>query len=222
MEINIEAQYREVIRKIYHHTNGVAVSGMSDLGMTYQKNRGVDIMTLRALAKETGKNHELAMMLWRNEGFREARILATLIEDPAQVSPTQLDEWINGVNTLEIAEQACMNLLDKTVPKFEKSMEWCFNPKPLVKYTGFMLLNRIAFVDKNAPDSIFENYFPAIELSASNPETYVRRAILQALQRISERSSLLRQNVYQLLERLKAAQPEFAEWAKAELDCYLG
>jgi len=217
-----EAQYREIIRQIHKHTNGVAVSEMSSMGISYPKSRGVDIMTLRSIAKETGKNHDLAMMLWRNEGFREARILATLIEDPSLVSLDQMDEWISGIYTLEIAEQACMNLLDKTVHKFEKSMEWCFSPNSLVKYTGFLLLSRIAFVDKKAPDSIFENYFPAIELSAQSKETYVRRAIVQALQRISERDESLKKQIYNMLEKLMLMEEEFAIWAKSELDSYLG
>jgi len=218
--MEIETQYREIIRKVNRYTNGTAVSEMSELGINYPKSRGVDIVTLRNIATEIGKNHDLAMLLWRSEGFREARILATMIEDPNCVSFDQMDEWISGVYNLEIAEQACINLLDKTIPKYEKSMEWCFNPNPLVKYTGFLLLSRIAFTDKKAPCSIFENYFPAIMLSADSSESFVKRAIVQALYRISQRCTCLRNGINSLVEKIELTHPEFAQWAKSELDAY--
>jgi len=42
---------------------------------------GVPVPAIRALAKKTGKNHLLALELWKT-GVHEARLLASMVTNP--------------------------------------------------------------------------------------------------------------------------------------------
>jgi 3-methyladenine DNA glycosylase AlkD len=51
---------------------------------------GVSLPELRALAKQIGPDHDLALALW-DTGVREARILAALIDERDRVTEEQMD-----------------------------------------------------------------------------------------------------------------------------------
>jgi 3-methyladenine DNA glycosylase AlkD len=52
----------------------------------------VTVAELRVLAKEVGREHDLAAALW-SAGLHEARILASLVEEPAVVDEAQFERW---------------------------------------------------------------------------------------------------------------------------------
>jgi 3-methyladenine DNA glycosylase AlkD len=62
-----------------------ALAGMARVGIATGFALGVSMPDLRALAKSRGRNHSLALALWRRP-LRETRILATLMADPKQVT----------------------------------------------------------------------------------------------------------------------------------------
>ena len=70
---------------------------------------GISMPILRKLSKRIGKNHQLALKLWKH-GYHESRILSTLIEEPDKIDEKQLDKWVNDFDTWDIVDQACMNL----------------------------------------------------------------------------------------------------------------
>ena len=53
---------------------------------------GVGLPRLRSLAKRIGHDHELALALWEKT-VREARILASLIDESERVTEKQMDRW---------------------------------------------------------------------------------------------------------------------------------
>jgi 3-methyladenine DNA glycosylase AlkD len=71
------------------HANPANVAGMARYGINSKDTLGVPMPVLRKLAKEAGRSHELAAELWAS-GIHEARILATLIDDPARVTGRQI------------------------------------------------------------------------------------------------------------------------------------
>lgn len=71
---------------------------LSHFGINDSKALGVKVPLLRLLAKKIGKNHELALQLWATE-IHEARILATMIEDPKLVAENQFDSWVRDFNS---------------------------------------------------------------------------------------------------------------------------
>ena len=63
----------DVLEKLKKKARPDQLEGMARYGMTVEKRLGVSIPELRLLAKETGRNHELALELWKT-GIDETRI----------------------------------------------------------------------------------------------------------------------------------------------------
>jgi len=77
--------YRQIIARLKRKANTRNVAGMARFGINTKATLGISVNDLRVLAKEIGKNHELAQRLWRS-GIHEARILAALIDEPAALA----------------------------------------------------------------------------------------------------------------------------------------
>ena len=107
---------------------------MARLKVGSDKKYGIKMPVLRKLAKEIGKDHELALELW-NHGYHESRLLATLIEDSSKVSEEQLDKWVDDFDTWDIVDQACINILVKMPQAISKIPLWAESDKEFVKRT---------------------------------------------------------------------------------------
>lgn len=66
--------------------------GMARYAIPSEHAFGIPVGTLRQRAKKLGRNHELALSLWKT-GHYEARMLATFVDDPSLVTPEQMDAW---------------------------------------------------------------------------------------------------------------------------------
>jgi 3-methyladenine DNA glycosylase AlkD len=64
----------------------------------------VGLPALRWLAKRIGHDHELALVLWQKP-VREARILASLIDERERVTEDQMDRWTEIFDGWEICDQ---------------------------------------------------------------------------------------------------------------------
>ena len=60
-------------------------AGMARYGINTSAAYGVSIYELRRVAKRFRRDHELALALWAT-GNHEARLLASMVDDPAQVT----------------------------------------------------------------------------------------------------------------------------------------
>ncbi|HEX6245580.1 MAG TPA: DNA alkylation repair protein, partial [Polyangiales bacterium] len=67
-------------------------SGMARYAIPSERAFGISVARLRQLGKQLGPDHELAQALW-STGWYEARLLAAFVDDPAQVTPLQMDRW---------------------------------------------------------------------------------------------------------------------------------
>ena len=115
-------QYREILKKLKSLSNPKAVEGMARFGIIVKNAYGVSIPHLRKMAKEIGKNHELAEQLWKS-GIHEARLLAGMIDDPKVVTEEQLERWVKDFDSWDMCDQCCSNLFDKTGFAYSKAVE---------------------------------------------------------------------------------------------------
>jgi 3-methyladenine DNA glycosylase AlkD len=110
---------KQIIDEIKRLGTPKSLDGMSRFGIQANNAFGVSIPQLRNLAKKTGTSHEVAQQLWKT-GYHEARILATMIDDPVKVTRGQMEEWALGFDSWDVVDNCCGNLFDKTpfaVPK---------------------------------------------------------------------------------------------------------
>ncbi len=100
------------------------------------------------------RDHELAAALWDTDRY-EARMLATLIDEPARVTPAQMERWCRDFDNWGICDTACFALFDRTPHAWAKVTEWSDRRGEFAKRASFALLACLALHDKNAPDEPF-------------------------------------------------------------------
>lgn len=176
-------QYEDILKKLRALSNPKAVEGMARFGINPENTYGVSIPNLRRMAKEIGKGHSLAQQLW-SSGIHEARILASMIDDPNQVTGKQMDLWIKDFNSWDVCDQCCMNLFHRTSMAWEKAIEWTKREKEFEKRAGFVLIACLAIPCHTTPDKNFLVFLPVIKQGANDDRNYVKKAVNWALRNI--------------------------------------
>ena len=154
--------YEEIISKLESLSNPEAVKGMARYGINPKNNLGISIYKLRPIAKEIGKDHELALKLW-DSGIHDARLLACFIEDPTKVTGEQMDSWAKDFDSWDVCDQACTSLFDLTPLAWIKIVEWAERDEEFVKRGAFSLIAGLAVHDKKSSDKKFERFSPLIK-----------------------------------------------------------
>lgn len=122
--------------------NGPASQSMREKGVSYKLNWGVSFADLKDMAQEYGKDRLLAVELWK-QNIRECQILACLIM-PAEEFPQEMAEnWMEQVQTPEIANMLAFNLLQDTDYAPELAFRWLASDKPLYELCAYSLLGRL-------------------------------------------------------------------------------
>ena len=88
----------KVLEKLKDKASPDKLEGMARFGIAVEQRLGVAVPDMRKLAKELGKNHELALDLW-STGIDEAKIVAGMIDDPDKLTADQMDDWVKGLNS---------------------------------------------------------------------------------------------------------------------------
>ena len=86
---------------------------LARFGITANKAFGVSMANIQVLAKRLGRNHELAAALW-DTGWYEARMLTSFVDEPARVTPAQMDRWCRDFDNWGICDTVCFHLFDRT------------------------------------------------------------------------------------------------------------
>jgi len=201
----------EILSILQQNANPQNVAGMARFGINPKGTLGISIPTLRNLAKRFKLDHELAHQLWAS-GIHEAKILASMIDDPKKVTKEQMDEWVVQFDSWDVCDQVCMNLFDKTPYAYLKAAEWCEREEEFVKHAGFALMASLAFHDKNAPDESFEAFFPLILKHANDERNYVKKAVNWALRQIGKRNRQLRQKAIEVAQQMANLDSKAARW----------
>lgn len=199
----------EIITYLQSRANPDNVAGMARFGISTNNTLGVNIPLLRELAKAHRRNHELALELWQT-GIHEARILASLVDDPKLVTVGQLEEWVAEFDSWDVCDQCCANLFARTPFGWSKAVEWSSRPEEYVKRAGFVLMARLAVQEKKAPAELFQPFFELMRREAGDERNFVKKAINWGLREIGKRKDL--QGATALAEKLAGAESRSARW----------
>ena len=205
----------EIVSRLAGLADPRAAEGMARYGITGKKIYGIKLPCLRWLAKEIGENRRLALELW-NVNSRETRIVASLIDNPAEVTETQMETWVREFDSWEICDQICMNLFEKTPFAYLKAVEWCHREKEFVKRAGFVLMARLAVSDKISPDEKFEQFFPLIKRESDDPRIYVKKGINWALRQIGKRNLRLNMLAVKTARDIQKKDSSAAGWIASD------
>lgn len=202
-----EQKYQALLKAIKLRKSGEVADSMNQKGFNYKLNWGVSILDLRDLAKQYTPDHLLALKLW-NKQWRETMILATLLDDPKEVTEEQMDFWTKSFENTEIAEQASTNLWVKSKFAFVKALEWCRGKKHIVHFTGIHLLGRLAITDKSAIDEMFEPFFEELPTLAKDKKLFT--PLYRTIIALGTRSKLLNEQCCELTKIFQLSESENA------------
>jgi len=191
------------------------VEGMARYGIRAVKAYGVPAPEIHRLARELGRDHALASRLWRT-GVHDARALAALIDEPARVTPRQMEQWVLDFDSWAICDCACGCLFDKTPYAWEKAVEWTERKEEYVKRAGFVLMAALAVHDKKAPDDRFEAFFPLIVEHATDERNFVKKAVNWALRQIGKRNKRLNKRAVATARDVRRIDSRSARWIAAD------
>lgn len=185
--------------------------GMARYAIPSDKAFGVAVGKIRDLGKRLGRDHELAIELWKEEWY-EARMLCAFIDDPAKVTPAQMDRWCKDFDSWAICDTICFHLFDRTPHAFKKITQWSREKGEFRRRAAFALLASVALHDKKAEDGPFVKCLPLIERAASDERNFVKKGVSWALRGVGRRSRMLHEASMELAERLAESTNATARW----------
>ena len=205
----------KVVAELKAHANPANVAGMARYGINQKNTLGVSIPRLRAMAREIGPDHALALELWAS-GIHEARILAGLVDDPARVTAAQLERWAKDFDSWDVCDGVCSNLFDKTPFAWDKAVAWSARPEEFVKRAAFVLMAALAVHDRKAPDGLFRKFFPLMEREATDERNFVKKAVNWALRQIGKRNLALNGDAIAAAKRIRKIDSKSARWIASD------
>jgi 3-methyladenine DNA glycosylase AlkD len=185
--------------------------GMARYAIPSDRAFGVPVGELRAFAKRLGPSHALAAALWES-GWYEARMLACFVDEPALVTPAQMDRWCRDFDNWAICDTACFHLFDRTPHAFDRIAAWSKRRPEFVRRGAFALLASVALHDKQSGDEPFLRTLPLIEAAASDERNFVKKAVSWALRGVGGRNLELSLAALALGERLAASVEPTERW----------
>ena len=180
-------------------------------GITAERFLGVSMSNMKALAKELGRSHELADALWKT-GIYEARMLATLVDEPERVTPAQMDRWCRDFDNWAICDTACFCLFDRTPHAWGRVKAWSRRRDEFQKRAAFALLACLAAHDKGTGDKPFLDGLRLVEAAAYDDRNFVKKGVSWALRGIGRRNRALRPTAVKLARRLADSQVPASRW----------
>ena len=166
---------------------------------------------LQKLAKRLGRNHDLAAALWET-GWYEARMLAAFVDDPAGVTPAQMDRWCRDFDNWAICDTVCFHLFDRTPHAWAKVAQWSGRPEEFVKRAAVALLWGRTVHDKSGGDEPFVEGLLRVERAAADERHLVKKAVNMALRAIGKRNAALNAAAVATAMRLADSEDAAARW----------
>ena len=138
--LNVE----EILQKLRSMRNEKGIVTARRFGIiTKYEILGISRTELRKIAKNIGKNTQLALKLWKTD-ILEAKILATLIANPKEFKKEYAYEWVKDIDNWDLCDQFVLNLLWKTDYAIEVAKEFCNSSEEFTKRVGLVLIAKIA------------------------------------------------------------------------------
>jgi 3-methyladenine DNA glycosylase AlkD len=201
----------DALRWLERHGKRSTIEGMARYGIPSAGAYGVTFGELRGYARQIGRDHALAAALWA-VGRYEARLLAALVDDPAQVTVRQMDSWAADFENWGDCDTVCFHLFDRTPHAWSRVRAWSSARALFTKRAAFALLWGLTRHDRAAPDRAFLDCLPLIEAGALDERDLVKKAVDMSLRALGKRNQTLRRAAVDLADRLARSTEGSQAW----------
>jgi len=207
--------FKEILKTLETRSNPAAVRGMAQFGITAAKAYGWSTPALKELARQIGKDHDLAQRLWATE-ILEARAIAGLIDEKDKVTEQQMEDWARDFDSWAVCDGTCLNLFRYTPFAYKKCRGWSDRQEEFVKRAAFTLMACLAVSDKAANDRVFLGLLPLIKRQAGDGRNYVRKAVNWALRQIGKRNQRLNRAAIEAAQDIHGLSSPSARWIASD------
>lgn len=157
-------------------------------GINTQFAVGTPVTALRKLAKTLAlPDQSLANELWETH-LHEARILASMLANPAQMTREQLTAWAQELNSWDICDACALNLFSKVKNPLTLAERWMKKEDEFVRRAGFATLAVLAMPKSKTPDKDLIKMLPLVKIHAADPRPMVFKAVNWALRNIGKKN----------------------------------
>jgi 3-methyladenine DNA glycosylase AlkD len=209
------ARCRAVLARMEALGSPRGIERMEYFGVRAAKAYGLSAPQIHALAREAGRDHALALELWRS-GVHDAHHVAALVADPARVTEALMERWARDFVSWDIVDTCCCYLFIYTPFAWKKTAQWSRRQEEFVKRGAFSLMAYLAVHDKKAPDAKFLRLLPIIEREAGDERNFVRKAVNWALRQIGKRNLRLNRAAIGAGNRIRRQESRAARWIAAD------
>jgi 3-methyladenine DNA glycosylase AlkD len=200
-----------VVASLKELATEAALAGMARYAIPSERAFGVSMSSVQSLAKRLGRSHELAADLWAS-GWYEARLLASYVDEPARVTPGQMDRWCDDFDNWAVCDTVCFALFDRTPHAWSKVEQWSHREEEFGRRAAFALLWGLSVHDKGASDEQFSRALRLVELAAADERHFVKKAVNMALRAVGKRNLALHGAALAVAERLAASPHAAPRW----------
>lgn len=205
-------QLDEVIRRLKSLADPEKITfKQQKYGITANNSLGIYQKDLKQLAKEIGKDDDLALALY-DTGIYEARLLTSRLYNPKKITRRQMNKWAADFENWEICDSFSMGFFTNSPFAIEKALQWSEHQKEFVKRAGFVIMAAYGFADKQAGNDTFTQFFPLLEREAHDDRVYVKKAVNWALRSIGKRNVDLKRQAIELAHRIAQQGSKPALW----------
>lgn len=199
------------LRWLEKHASKSVRDGMSRHAIPNDHALGVRMGDIQKLAKQLGRDHALALELWKT-GVYEAQMLAAYVDEPARVTRAQMDAQARAFDNWAICDTLCFALWVQTPHAFAMVRRWAASRREFVKRASFALLASIALKDERARETDFMRGLELIEKAAPDERNFVKKAVNWALRAIGSRNFALHRAAVGLSHKLTASTATACRW----------
>jgi 3-methyladenine DNA glycosylase AlkD len=201
----------EALSWLRKHSKKSVRDGMARYAIPSDKALGVLMGDIQKLGKQLGRDHALALELWKTDVY-EARMLCAYVDEPERVTPAQMDAQARDFDNWAICDTLCFALWVRTPHAFAKIRKWAGNRDEYVKRASFALLASMALKHKESTDADYLRTLPLIEKAAADERNFVKKAVSWALRGVGRRSATLNQKSLALAKKLAASEAAAPRW----------
>ncbi len=161
---------------------------------------GVHYADLYKLQQQIGSDQKLAEQLWAT-GNHDARILATLILEPAKMKASALEQWVKTV-TSRITLDAVAVTAGKSPSAVSCMKKWIKSKQEWIAATGWHVLTVLANKSESLSEKEFASYIDHIEKNIHSSPNRVRHSMNQAVISIGVRNAALQERALAAATRI--------------------
>jgi 3-methyladenine DNA glycosylase AlkD len=201
----------DALRWLKKHSSKSVRDGMTRYAIPNDHALGVKMGDIQKLGKQLGRDHALALALWKT-GVYEARLLCAYVDEPAKVTRAQMHAQALDFDNWAVCDTLCFALWVRTPHAFPMVRKWASHRDEFVKRAAFALLASLALRKHDGDDSDYLAGLKLIEKAASDDRNFVMKGVNWALRGIGRRNAKLKKAAAVVAKKLAASDEKAPRW----------